>query len=469
MKFAVRDLLALTHLEFTNRKLLKGKRITGVSTDSRAIKSGDLFIALKGESFDGHAFVEEAFVAGAAAAIVDESFRPETVAGKPLLIVPDTVKALGELANIHRRRFSIPILAIGGSNGKTTTKEMIVGVLKTRYRVLGTEKNLNNHIGVPQTLLKLQKKHDIAVVEIGTNHPGEIPYLCDILEPTHGLITTIGREHLEFFKSIDGVADEEGKLFEHLRSRKKTIAFVNADDEWVVMKSKMLKNRVTYGLTARRVDVKGKITDKDETGCVAIEVNDRHAGKRTSMKLAIPGEHNAINALAAAAVGVKFKVSLKRIRKALERFSATDKRMQVLNLEGVIVYNDTYNANPDSMIAALRTLAAANVPGKKIAVLADMRELGDAAIEEHKRIGMEATALELQYILTYGGMARHIHEASSAPYALHYDQKNMLAEYLAELIAPGDAVLIKGSRGMKMEDIVAFLEERLSSAVVPFG
>lgn len=468
-KFTVKDLSAITHVGFVNRNVLKGTKITGVCTDSRTISNGDVFIALKGEKFDGHAFVEQAFTAGAAAAIVDESFRTESVPGKPFLVVPDTTKALGELAAMHRRRFDIPVLAIAGSNGKTTTKEMIVRVLKTRYRVHGTEKNHNNHIGVPQTLLKLQKKHDIAVVEIGTNHPGEIPYLCSILGPTHGLITTIGHEHLEFFKSIDGVADEEGALFEQLGSRKKSMSFVNADNEWIVRKAKVVKNRFTYGLTAKRIDVRGKIIGRDETGCVTIDIKGRRTGKRTSIHLAIPGDHNASNALAATAVGLKFKVPLKKIRNALESFKPSDKRMQVLDLEGVMVYNDTYNANPDSMMAALRTLASANVSGKKIAVLADMRELGEAAIEEHKRVGTEATALGLQYILTYGEMARHIHEASSAPYALHYDQKNMLAEYLAELIAPGDAVLIKGSRGMNMEDIVAFLEKRLSSAVVPFG
>jgi UDP-N-acetylmuramoyl-tripeptide--D-alanyl-D-alanine ligase len=467
VKLTLRDLDKLTLVESRHRELLKGKAITGVSTDSRKVNPGAIFVALKGENFDGHQFVEDTFRKGAIAAIVDELFVG--VSDKPLFIVKDTTFALGELARIYRMKFDIPVLAIGGSNGKTTTKDMTTAVLSTSYKVLGTDGNLNNHIGVPQTLLRLETKHQMAVVEIGTNHPGEIEYLCRILQPTHGLLTNIGKEHLEFFESLEGVALEEGSLFSHLRKKKKSVAFVNADDLRIRLKARGIRRRITYGISAKQVDVRGKVGRTNESGCITFEYASRRPVKRGAIQLEIPGEHNALNALAAATVGLTFKVPANRIKKALESLRPTVKRMELLNCGGVSIYNDTYNANPDSMVAALRTLASARVSGKRIAVLGDMRELGVQGKEEHSLVGREAAQLGIDYVLTFGELARSIHEAANMQGALHYDQKNMLAEYLAELVSPGDAVLVKGSRGMKMEDIVTFLEKRLSSAVVSHG
>ncbi len=469
MKLGTKDLSSIPHAEFRNSERLKGKRITGVSTDSRTVKAGDVFFALRGEQYNGHAFLGKAFEQGAMVGVVDTASADAMPPEIPLLVVENTTRALGQLAHLYRLKFSIPVIAIGGSNGKTTTKEMVTQVLATQYSVLSTEGNLNNHIGVPHTLFRLQKKNEVAVVEIGTNHPGEIEYLCNVLEPTHGLITNIGREHLEFFKSLDGVAREEGALFEKLGKTKKSVAFVNADDIQSAKKSKRLNRRITYGITSTRVDVKGSVAGFDESGCATLRVRGKRTKKPFDVQLAIPGYHNAANALAAAAVGLSFNIRQKKIRKALEAFRPASKRMEVLNLGGVIIYNDTYNANPDSTYAALQTLASARILGKRIAVLADMRELGEDSVEQHSEVGVEAAKLKVDYLLTYGELAKHIHTASKLPMAVHYDQKNMLAEYLAELIAPGDAVLIKGSRGMKMEDIVIFLEERLRSAVVPFG
>jgi UDP-N-acetylmuramoyl-tripeptide--D-alanyl-D-alanine ligase len=469
MKFSVKDLQDLPHIRFENEERIRGVNVRGVSTDSRSLSPGDLFIAIRGEHFDGHRFVTDAFRKGAVAAIVENPPAGDVPPDAPWMQVESTVAALGELARMHRRKFSIPVIAVGGSNGKTTTKEMLAAVLGTEYRVLSTSGNLNNHIGVPQTIFGLHKKHEVAVVEIGTNHPGEIAALCNILEPTHGLVTNMGREHLEFFGSVEGVANEEGALFDFLSEHRKSVAFVNADDERVVARARQVKRRQTYGIDARKVDVRGRLLGLNERGCAGLDVERRKDAKRTMIQLAIPGEHHARNALAAAAVGIHFGVSLKKIRKALENFHPASKRMEVVDLEGVMVFNDTYNANPDSVIAALRTLAAVNVSGKRIAVLADMRELGDRSAEEHTRIGREVAALGIDYLLTFGEHARYIGEATAGVTVFHYDQKNVLAEYLAELISPGDAVLVKGSRAMKMEEVVAFLEERLRQAVVPFG
>jgi UDP-N-acetylmuramoyl-tripeptide--D-alanyl-D-alanine ligase len=470
MRLTVDDLLQLRHREFRNRESLGKKKITGVSTDTRTLKVGDLFFALRGENFDGHQFVESAFDKGAIAAVVEISVDLARNPGAPLLVVENATQALGELARQHRRRFSIPVVAIGGSNGKTTTKEMIASILTKSYKVLSTEGNHNNHIGVPHTIFRLEKKHDLAVVEIGTNHPGEIEHLSRMLDPTDGLITNIGHEHLEFFGSVDGVAEEEGALFRMLKLKKKrSRVFVNADDRYVNAIAGRMRNRYSYGFHAKGVDVEGRLVGTNAKGCARFEFRGKNMKKSVGVQLRVPGRHNAANALAAAAVGLAFKVPPTRIRKALESFRAPSKRMEIMSVCGVTIYNDTYNANPDSTIAALQTLAAARVTGKRIAVLADMRELGEAGPAEHMRVGREAGQLGLEYLLTFGELARHTHDAAKLPSAIHYEQKNMLAEYLAELVAPGDAVLVKGSRSMKMEDVVTFLIERLHHANVSVG
>ena len=469
MRLTVDDLGKVTHHEFRNRDLLKGKKLSGVSTDTRTLKPGDLFIALRGEHFEGHKFIADAFDRGAVSAVAGRDADLVRISNVPILVVEDTTKALGELANLYRRKFSIPVIAIGGSNGKTTTKDMVASVLRMSYKVLATEGNNNNQIGVPLTLFRLESKHRVAVVEIGTNHPGEIEYLCRILEPTEGLITNIGHEHLEFFNTLEGVAAEEGRLFRSLKRRKRSRVFVNANDVHVNMLSKGMLNRYTYGLGSRNANVIGRIINEDGTGCVRFEFRGKQMKRATNTHLRIPGRHNAANALAAAAVGLAHKVPSVRIRKALESFRATSNRMEVLSIGGATIYNDTYNANPDSMSEALRTLSAARVSGKKIAVLADMRELGLAGPEEHARIGRELSGFDVDILLTFGELARHIHDAAKIPSAIHYEQQNVLAEYLAELLAPGDAVLVKGSRGMKMEDVVTFLAERMRHTEVSVG
>jgi UDP-N-acetylmuramoyl-tripeptide--D-alanyl-D-alanine ligase len=461
MRLALADLRRVPHREFRHPEHLKGRPVTGVSTDSRTTGQGDLFIALRGPQFDGHKFVGAAAQRGAAAAVVDASGVPSSDPGIPLLVVDDTTRALGDLAHIYRSKFSIPIVAVGGSNGKTTTKDMIASVLATTYNVLSTGGNLNNHIGVPQTIFRLERKHEIAVVEVGTNHPGEIQYLCSILHPTHGLITNIGHEHLEFFGSREGVAAEETGLWNPTYAPG-VRAVVNADDPYLHRVGKEIKKKMTFGFTRRGCNVQGSRLRIAENGCATFGFRGSRMKKPVDVRLAVAGLHNASNALAAAAVGMAFRVRPAAIRESLERFHASDKRMEVLTVNGIVILNDTYNANPDSTRAALQTLNAMHVTGKRIAVLADMLELGEASASEHARIGEEIRALEIEYLLTYGPLARHIARGAGIPKVMHYDQKNMLSEYLLELIAPGDAVLIKGSRGMKMEDVVTFLRETLT-------
>lgn len=464
MKLDPAELQHISFLQLRNFEKLRGKTIAGVSSDSRTVKEDEVFFALRGENFDGHKFLAEAFANGCIAAVIERSGNIEAVKTMPLVVVENTTHAFGELARHYRLKYSIPVLAIGGSNGKTTTKEMITKVLETRYSVLSTRGNLNNHIGVPQTLFNLERRHEIAVVEIGTNHPGEIRYLCNILEPTHGLLTNVGREHLEFFQTLAGVAKEEGELFKNLSSRPGSIAFVNADDKHVSAKAKNVKMKVTYSLRSKKASVSGKILETNESGSVKMSFAAKSAKRGVTVQLSIPGEHNALNALSAAAVGLTFKVPAASIKMALEKFIPASKRMETVNVNGITIYNDTYNANPDSMIAALRTLHAARISGKKIAVLADMKELGKFSAAEHARVGKALAGLNINYVLTFGEQAKGIHDKARVSQKMHYEHKGQLAEFLAGLAAPGDAVLIKGSRGMKMEEVVAILHGRWTSA-----
>jgi UDP-N-acetylmuramoyl-tripeptide--D-alanyl-D-alanine ligase len=460
MKLTVRDLLEIRPREILNGDLLP-RALTGVSTDSRSVAPGDLFVALKGPSFDGHAFLREALARGAGAAVVEPGAVDRNIPRMPLVLVENSTVALGRLARVYRNRFSIPVLAVGGSSGKTTTKEMIAAVLGRTHRVLKTEKNYNNQIGVPRTLFALERKHEIAVVELGTNHPGELQVLCEILDPTHGLLTNIGAEHLEFFRDLRGVAKEEGRLFGYIAGRSRGTALVNADDRRVVREARAVSRRIRYGFAPGQRSIRGKFLGMTRSACAIIAFTGPRMKRPVSATLAVPGRHHASNALAAAAAGFSFGVPAREIVAALESFSAADNRMQLLETGGVRILNDTYNANGDSTVAALETLATMEVTGKRIAVLADMLELGERAGAEHRRVGTRAGRLAIEYLLTYGPRARGIAEASGVKNTLHYEQKNMLAEYLAELVSPGDAVLVKGSRGMGMESVVLFLMQRL--------
>jgi UDP-N-acetylmuramoyl-tripeptide--D-alanyl-D-alanine ligase len=337
---------------------------------------------------------------------------------------------------------------------------MIRSVLETKYHVLCTEGNLNNHIGVPQTLFRLEKKHDVAIVEIGTNHPGELEYLCSILEPTHGLLTNIGREHLEFFGSLEGVATSEGELFLWL-AQHHGFVFVNADDKHLVRLSRKNKKAMSFGFSARGASMKGKIVSLNAEAQALLQVKPR--GKKAfHCIVGVSGEHNANNALAAAAVGIKMNVPAAGIQTALASFQSANKRMQVHRIGQLTILDDTYNANPDSMLAALATLQSMTATGKKIAVLADMLELGLHAEELHKQIGKSTAKYGVNILLTFGNLSKCIDESAVVETKAHFENKTALTEYLLRLIADGDCVLVKGSRGMKMEDIVNGLIEQLS-------
>lgn len=453
------DLKKLTGAELVNAESLKRRPVSGICTDSRAVRPGDLFIALKGESFDAHDFLDTVVKADPAAVMVHRSWiesHAQYLRTFPCLfvVVPDTTAAFGELARVYRRKFDIPVIAVGGSNGKTTTKELVTAVLGAKYNVLSTEGNLNNHIGVPQTLFRLTAGHDAAVVEIGTNHFGELAYLCSIAEPTHGVLTNIGKEHLEFFGDEAGVAKEELELFRYLQKNGGT-AFVNMDDRFLADGAQGMKRAVRYG-SAVTADVRAKNVKLNERGQASFTVVWSRKDVAFPVQLSAPGMHNVTNALAASAIGLTLKVKPAAVAAALASFSSASKRMEVLSYNGVTILNDTYNSNPDSVLAALRTLGSFATSGRKLVALGDMRELGEASKREHTNIGVVAAEMKADALYTFGPFSKYTAEACGGR-AKHYENKTDLAEDLRSALKPGDVVLVKGSRGMRMEEVVAHL------------
>jgi UDP-N-acetylmuramoyl-tripeptide--D-alanyl-D-alanine ligase len=460
-KISVKDLNAMQSAEIRNAESLNKRTAKGVSTDSRSVGKDEIFFALRGDKFDAHNFIDDVIQRNVAGVVVNKEWaeqQNEKILSMNCVCVtvPDTTSALGELATIYRRKFDIPIIAVGGSNGKTTTKEMITAVLKSKYNVLSTEGNLNNHIGVPQTLFRLTRDHDAAVVELGTNHFGEMKYLCSIAEPTHGVITNIGKEHLEFFGDEEGVAREEKELFLFL-DKNNGCAFINSDDSFLDSERKKMKKSVSYGRNSK-ADIRAKKIETNELGQSRFHCVWPKKGKSLSVTLSVPGDHNVTNALAAISIGLKLKVKEKKIAAALLNFSSASKRMEVLSHNGIIILNDTYNSNPDSVMAALKTLMSFKTSGRTYVVLGDMRELGESSKREHTNIGVVASEMKFSKLFTFGPFSKYTAEAFGQ-YAAHFESKEELGGELKKVLQSGDVVLIKGSRGMKMEDVVSQITE----------
>jgi UDP-N-acetylmuramoyl-tripeptide--D-alanyl-D-alanine ligase len=424
-------------------------RFTAVSTDTRSIAPGDLFIALRGEHFDGAQFVAQAAQAGAVAAIVKEGSVLEEV-GCPVLFVPDTRLALGKLAAYWRRQFDIPLLAVTGSNGKTTVKEMLAAILSAHAgeeAVLATRGNLNNDIGMPLTLLKLRAQHRYAVIEMGMNHPGEIAYLTHLAQPDVALVNNASGAHLQGLGSVEGVARAKGEIFAGLQGS--GTAVINADDAHAgLWRTLADKHRVFDFALEHNAAVKGEWQAQGFGG----ELRAFTPAGELRVVLQVPGEHNARNALAAATAALAVHVPIATIERALESFGGVAGRLQRKQaLGGATLIDDTYNANPASMHAALEVLAQAT--GKRIFVLGDMGELGDNAAQFHREIGIAARELGIEKLYALGTLsAQAVAEFGNA--ATHFaDVEGLLAVLEQELDAQ-TTVLVKGSRFMKMERVV---------------
>lgn len=420
-----------------------------VSTDSRKLAGGELFIALRGDNFDGHEFVAAAKARGAAAAVVDSHTLDKfEQIGLPLLVVANTRLALGTLAAHWRARFSLPLIAVTGSNGKTTTKEMIASILKTTYgdAVLLTQGNLNNDIGLPLTLLKLNDGHRAAIIEMGMNHPGEIAYLSSITRPTVALVTNAQRAHLAGMGSIEAIAAEKGSIYEGLSDA--GVAVINADDFWYDLWRAQSSGKRVHSFSCELA--------ADVGGCYQVRGLENHLtitaqGEQIEVALALPGAHNARNALAAASAALAAGVPLADVRDGLNAFRGIKGRLQRrAGMRGSIVLDDTYNANPDSVRAGIDVLAA--TIGKKILVLGDMGEIGDMTGQFHDEVGGYAKSQGVDRLLALGdssALAAHNFGVGGR----HFKKIEDLIGSLIDELTPETTVLIKGSRFMRMERV----------------
>ena len=424
----------------------KEVRFAGVSTDTRSVRAGELFVALRGERFDGHGFLKQAAAAGAAAALVDTRYTGEFPL--PVAIVDDTRLALGELARHWRARFDPALVAVTGSNGKTTVKEMLAAILRAHageQAVLATGGNLNNDIGVPLTLLRLRQSHRWCAIELGMNHRGEIARLAGITRPTVALVNNAQREHLEFMGSVEEVAAENASVYDALPAH--GTAVVNADDAHAAcFRSRAAGRRVVdFGIEAAAA-----VTATYRSSALATEVAGQTPAGSFAATLAIPGLHNVRNALAAAACAFAAGVTPQAIGAGLTAFRPYTGRLQVKRgTSGSTVIDDTYNANPDSVRAAIDVLAGC--PRPTVLVLGDMGEVGERGADFHREVGAYAKARGVSSLLALGEATRHAVEGFGDG-ARHFEKLEELLPHAA-----GASILVKGSRFMRMERVVAAL------------
>lgn len=466
MTMTLADILRIPLREARNLAA-PGTAVRAVVTDSRLAGPGDVFVAFRGARIDAHEFVAEVCARGVLCCVVEQRWvrRNAAVAqGLPLVVVRDSMLAYGAIAATYRAGFDIPILAITGSNGKTSTKEMTAAVLRTKYRVLATAGNLNNHLGLPATLLGLDPADQVVVVEMGTNQPGDIAHLCAIARPTHGLITNIGRAHIEKLRSREGIAEEKKLLFASLP--RGGTAIINADEPLLRGALPRGVDRVSYGMR-RGSDVRITAVTLDAQGRARVRIEAPTFAKQPIvLRLRTVGRHAASNAAAAMAAGFAFGCGMRAMKAALESVPAFDRRVQIVRTSrGVTVIDDSYNANPDSVRVALDLLVQLRVDGARCLVLGDMLELGAAARAEHMAVGEAVAAAGIPYVLTYGRHSRAVSAAAreTARVAMHFTDKAMLIAAADALLADGDAVLVKGSRSMRMEDVVARLQREINS------
>jgi UDP-N-acetylmuramoyl-tripeptide--D-alanyl-D-alanine ligase len=439
-------------------------KIKGVSIDSRKAEPENLFVAIKGEKFDGHEFIKDALDKGATCIILEEKRFSQkekhlfsSTSEKRAVLVGDTRTALQSLAKWYKDKFKLKVVGITGTNGKTTTKEMIAEILSRKYEVLRSEKSFNNQIGVPLTLLKLNPETEVLVLELGMNQPGEIGVLTRMVKPDIGLITNIGPAHLEFMGSLENIARAKFELLENMDEN--GIIILNADDPYLLERAEKEEKKVyTFGLE-RKADFMAEKIMQDGNGFFSFSVNSS-----TPIKLKLLGKHNLYNALAAFSTGSILGVEKEKIKEALENYTPFELRMELVEIDGIKIINDAYNANPFSMEKALQTLRGIKTGGRKIAVLGDMLELGEKSLEFHKKIGEEVKECNIDFLFTFGELSRAIalgalENGIDKKNVFSFQDKKRLIENLLEMMKPGDLILFKGSRKMGLEEIVNDLKK----------
>jgi UDP-N-acetylmuramoyl-tripeptide--D-alanyl-D-alanine ligase len=419
-----------------------------IFTDSRKASMGGIFFALKGDRFDGNLFAEQAIIDGANFAVVD---NPKLASNPNCIVVDDVLSTLQRLANYHRKTMPYPILAITGTNGKTTTKELIAEVLRRKFNVLATQGNLNNHIGVPLTLLSLTPEHEIAIVEMGANHQGEIAQLCNIAEPDYGIITNVGKAHLEGFGSFEGVVKTKGELYRHISQHGKGI-FRNAENQHLAQIAPTNVANYTYGLIPTDAQLKGEIASNDYyvTGKVLFEKGWLY------LRSKLTGGYNMENILAAARIGLHFGVDPLKIQEAIESYTPSNSRSQILKIGSNTILLDCYNANPSSMEVSIRNFMEIQRSGK-IIILGDMLELGEVSHLEHQKVVDQLASGSFEQVFLVGSnfMSTYTPE--------HFTKVNEVTEL--ELIFTiknfsGKFLFIKGSRGIRLEKVLDCIKEK---------
>ena len=415
-----------------------------ITTDSRDCPEGSIFIALKGESFDGNQFAAQALEKGCALAVVsDEQVYNSYHGDKMMVLVPDTLQTFKDLAREHRRRFNIPVVGITGTNGKTTTKELVRAVIAERYKVMATEGNFNNDVGVPKTLFRLAPEHEIAIVEMGASHPGDIKTLADTAEPTCGLITNVGKAHLQGFGSLEGVIHTKGELYDNLSQRSGSVIFINADNEYLmgILPQGVKAEYYTRDENRQGASVYGQIVACDPF----LRLRWREdGGTWHEVRTHLIGSYNIDNVLAAATVGLHFGVTPEQICHAVENYVPSNNRSQLTETEHNHLVVDAYNANPTSMAAALDNFSMMEV-SPKMAILGEMRELGDSSAEEHRRVVERLATCPFDEVWLVGKEFKDI----DCPYRKFDDVEQVKAAIAADR-PEGRYILIKGSNGTRL-------------------
>jgi UDP-N-acetylmuramoyl-tripeptide--D-alanyl-D-alanine ligase len=431
-------------------------RFQRVCTDSRQIQPGDLFIALVGERFDAHEFLREV-TPKAAAVVVQRARVPQAPGTCAVITVENTQTALAGLAARYRQQFSLPMVAVAGSNGKTTTKELVASVLSQHLSTLRSEASFNNHIGVPMSLLRLERTHQVAVLEVGTNHPGELEPLVRMVQPAFGIITCIGREHMEFFGDLKGVAQEEGWLAELVPASGKVL--LNGDSEWagdIAQRTKAtvvrvgLKEGNTWRARSLRPDKHG----------VTFRIDAPITDFSGEYRINLVGRHQAVNALFAICLGAELGLSRQQIARGLTECQPAKMRLQMWESNGVRVLDDAYNANADSMLAALQTLQELPCKGRRVAVLGDMGELGVHSEAAHEEVGRRAAELGIGQLFAVGKMASVMARGARSAglnRVLEFSDVATAAAAVKQFMRDGDLVLLKASRATRLEQVGEFL------------
>ncbi len=409
-----------------------------VQTDTRKLKQGDIYFALKGENFNGNQFTKQALEAGASYAVIDE---PAYQLNDQCILVEDVLSSLQQLACHHRKQFNIPFIAITGSNGKTTTKELMHAVLSSTYKTSATEGNLNNHIGIPLTILKIKKDTEIAIIEMGANHQKEIEGYCKIALPTHAIINNCGKAHLEGFGGIEGVRKGKGELFDYIREIN-GIIFRNVDLDYLISMSSGIDQQITYGSTT--ADYRGIIESNEPLLNVAITTPKQECIIRTQLV----GEYNFPNVMAAVAIGSYFNIPIETIQKSIENYSPSNSRSQLIVQGSNTIILDAYNANPTSMAAAIRNFRNADYPNK-VVMIGAMMELGEESLNEHQQIIQLLEESNWNQLVLVGGDFKKCHHSY-----LFFDTLKEASEWFKTNSFEHTAFLIKGSRAMAMEKVL---------------